>query len=415
MRLHARLSTRDRHGLRERKPYPLALILAVTMIGLVAFRLGEFNPSLAKVRPVLVTVTLVLVFLAWNFRRLGVGSLARDRIIILAFTLFTWAIVTIPFALWKRYAFEAVFIFPVGLLLLVMISVVPPQPRFLNALLKCVVLLGSAVAALSLHGGHRVFGRLTTAGMLDPNDLAGLLGTVLPFAVAVGLDRRSAGVVQKAIFWSALALISWSLLQTGSRGGTLAMIVGVLLVTVGLRMKRLLVFLLTFSIAGPVIWANTPEAVRDRLRSMTTLEDDYNLTEDYGRIATWKRGVGYILRHPLTGVGFNNFSVAEGFRLMAMNRAGTHHTAHNAYIQVFAELGIPGGVIFLLILFDATRRAFRLWRQGMPEYLASLGAWATNGLFLSHGYSYALFGLLGIIVLASRIYGSYPVSARLET
>src|SRR5690606_29358979 len=89
-------------------------------------------------------------------------------------------------------------------------------------------------------------------------------------------------------------------------------------------------------------------------------------------------------------------------------------TAHNAYVQVFAELGTIGGSIFVLILLGAARTALPFWRANprkqerappihRPEFLASMTAFAGGAYFLSHAYFMPVYAVLGIIALADRV------------
>jgi O-antigen ligase len=81
-----------------------------------------------------------------------------------------------------------------------------------------------------------------------------------------------------------------------------------------------------------------------------------------GRVANWKRSFRLIKEHPLTGVGTGNWKIqvlkyeaptADNFIISYKN--------HNDFIEVTAETGLPGGLvylsIFILILFNFIRKA----------------------------------------------------------
>jgi O-antigen ligase len=156
-------------------------------------------------------------------------------------------------------------------------------------------------------------------------------------------------------------------------------------------------------------WFLAPAAFRDRMNTVSSLEEDYNYTSYVGRKQIWKRGFQYILEHPVAGVGAGNFPIAEGDFAAALGRPSKWSTAHNAYIQAFAELGLVGGGIFMAILLISASRALLLWRRStagagwhMPEYFASLMAFAFSAFFLSHAYFYTLYALCAVIALAYR-------------
>lgn len=130
----------------------------------------------------------------------------------------------------------------------------------------------------------------------------------------------------------------------------------------------------------------------------------------------WKRGVGYMLSHPALGVGADAFAVAEG-RLSAEARQRHRYgrgfqwsTAHNSFIQIGAELGVLGLVLFVALLAAAFRLLSRLrrWAGGESAVLAqvlagSLVAFVVTATFLSQAYSAYLYTLLGMIVGLARI------------
>src|ERR1043165_5782211 len=95
--------------------------------------------------------------------------------------------------------------------------------------------------------------------------------------------------------------------------------------------------------------------------------EEYHLTAEEGRIQVWERGLGYMTSYPVFGVGVRNFPVAEGTispqaRRQERGLPVRWGAAHNTYIQIGAELGIPGLLLFLGLLwstFAALRRAGR--------------------------------------------------------
>src|SRR5205814_5657213 len=136
---------------------------------------------------------------------------------------------------------------------------------------------------------------------------------------------------------------------------------------------------------------------------------DYNWDSSEGRVEIWRRGVGYMLDHPVFGIGINNFERAEGTISDKVRRsfAGDpiRWTApHNSFVQVAAELGIPGLILWSSLIIGGLvgmvrmrRRLPRAWLQGDAEgrflYLATvhlplaLVGFAIPAFFLSFAYS----------------------------
>ncbi len=75
--------------------------------------------------------------------------------------------------------------------------------------------------------------------------------------------------------------------------------------------------------------------------------------------------MGYMFTHPIFGVGVNNFSRAEGrsdiiTERQAAGRGTKWSVAHSSWVQIGAELGIPGLAALLVFYFGGMQRLKRL-------------------------------------------------------
>jgi O-antigen ligase len=139
----------------------------------------------------------------------------------------------------------------------------------------------------------------------------------------------------------------------------------------------------------------------------------------------WKRGLGYMVTHPLLGVGASAFSSAEGTLApqAARQQRGIGFKwseAHNSFIEIGAELGVLGLVLFVSLLAAGFRTLAPIRRgpQGPPAFLAqaltaSLLSYAVSGFFLSAAYWAYLYALLGMIVGLAKVVA--PAAARPPT
>jgi O-antigen ligase len=96
------------------------------------------------------------------------------------------------------------------------------------------------------------------------------------------------------------------------------------------------------------------------------------------RLAHWQAAVAMLEAQPLTGVGFSNYQpVYEHYRLLNWPMPLGH--AHNIYLNVAAETGLPGLAAYLVLwiaIFAQTIRALRVQRGlGRGLALGLLGAW----------------------------------------
>jgi len=88
---------------------------------------------------------------------------------------------------------------------------------------------------------------------------------------------------------------------------------------------------------------------------------DTGETSNQGRIFIWKETLRSIGKHPLLGVGIGNFPVILALSPETI-KAGA--SAHNIYLNFFAEIGVFGFILFLLIILELLRRGWRVYRGG---------------------------------------------------
>jgi O-antigen ligase len=247
----------------------------------------------------------------------------------------------------------------------------------------------------------------------DANDLATFLVTAMPLGLYFLHGGRS--LVTRVLAMVALAFTTIAFVRTGSRGGFIALVAMagfIVLRYSAIPLWRrvsvtVLVALIVVGTASDQYWEQMGTIMSDA---------DYNRTDESGRMQIWLRGVGYMMRHPLLGVGPNNFRTAEGTLSDFADRqqfgVGVRwNAAHNSYVQVGAELGIVGLVLFLAVIasaFAALRRARpqestadgpQDTRMQLSQVLtASLIGFVVGAFFLSLGYSEMLYTLVALAV-----------------
>ncbi|HSA57279.1 MAG TPA: O-antigen ligase family protein [Gemmatimonadaceae bacterium] len=376
--------------------------VAVVLLALIAARVAEIVPGVARFRPALLAAVIGGSLVLFQTQPAQLFARFRNPVLIAFLGFAAWATVTVPFAVWPGQAANS--LYPVFAPALVMITVLALCPASLSMLDRVTtgLVLSFGALFLSVLSDSLVWrGRLYTSGSLDPNDLASCAAIVFPMAI-MQIRRRNPLWLLVALSVAPLAV--YVLLQTGSRGGTLAFAASALTLCLVLpwRFRALASFLLIVGV--PVVWAVAPPTFRNRVKSLTSLESDYNSYDFFGRKELWKRGIGYAVRNPITGVGLGNFDTAEGETLRALGQGGKWSAAHSAYIQVFAELGFVGGFFWTLLLARAAQIFARLARRrGRPEYIAALAGWAMGAVFLSHAYFWAFFGLIALAALAWQV------------
>jgi len=133
---------------------------------------------------------------------------------------------------------------------------------------------------------------------------------------------------------------------------------------------------------------------------MSPLHRFLNPNEDRGstqfHLEAWKAGGRMIEAHPISGVGLGNFkALMPSYMPLAPGRIDVDTLAHNMFIEVAAELGLPALLIFLGIFWCTYRTLGRirkslsthpLIRETAAALHAGLVGFAVAGSFVSAEY-----------------------------
>lgn len=121
------------------------------------------------------------------------------------------------------------------------------------------------------------------------------------------------------------------------------------------------------------------------------------------RYGLWTAGIAAIRRAPVLGVGMNRLRLDPG-----ITYEGAH--AHNQFITMGAELGIPGLVAYIAILVGTGWMAWVVWKRSKDRWMrvAALGLVAGQAAF-------HIFGLGDAIPLGSKPNALFWVSLALLT
>ncbi len=314
--------------------------------------------------------------------------------------MFVVAMLTIPVGVWPggaaRYVFGEYFkIMVLAVLLIVTTHTVKDLRRVMWVIIANTIILDVVLLHYTIH-------HITTIH-LGKNGIA--MTSVIAMGLLLGLPSRGMGTLAK---WAAGAMLTYGIFMSVSRGSYIgvALVLGLFAYfRYGNRVGVAIASLVVFAVG---IYALGPPVVHRTINTLIHINHDYNLTARTGRIAIWKRGLRIIAAHPL-GVGMRNFPIAEGH--LVENVVGERWMdAHNALLEATAELGIVGGIVFLVLLKRAMQAANRLRHRVSPDIaavglalvLAMFGYFVTAS-FLSKAYTAILYILVAVIIAADRI------------
>jgi len=257
--------------------------------------------------------------------------------------------------------------------------------------------------------------RAAGVGVLaDPNDLALTLVTFLPLAVALLWAER--GFYKRFALVLIIGALIGGVVVSQSRGGALGLMVVLFLEGYDrLRNRGARAFYAAAGVTVGLVGVTALLMVRGQ--SWGTLSDDPNV---YNRKGAWVGGYRMLMDNPFTGVGIYMFpDRLDEYGPTYLEQRNI--VAHNSFVQVGAELGLPGLVFFLLMLshgWTAANRARRLAEErACGRSLYQLGGamrrmiagWVVCAFFLAQAYQVWLYLLLGIVVATEHVLSEQPM------
>lgn len=350
--------------------FTLATLADVT-VGLILFTILSFfetiNSASSGGAASLMKVVGLLLFASWYASATTNQSRVFERrewnriFLILGVALVVWSGLSATWSESSGTALSATYRYALNLLLFpVVLGAVRRRDQLVWVLVAFV--LGAVLSALygfvvPVAATSADAGRL--AGSVgDPNDQASVLVAAIPLAFGLaGVLRRSPGLRLLALLSIVLCLAG--VVNTLSRGGLIALacVMGAGVVFGG-RWRRWAVLFLLIGSLGTLGYfvALAPASSTARVTSADTS----------GRSDLWRIALRMIDAHPIAGIGSGNFQNTEVHYLGspgAIHSAALivddPHVAHNIYLQLFAELGIVGLLIFLGIVLASLRAAAR--------------------------------------------------------
>lgn len=414
-----------------RRDWAFLGLLAFTAV--LYFRPQDQIPglSLMPFADIAAIVGLTAMIVGRTARGLPVSRVTPELVAVAAFGLIM--LVTAPFSVWVGGAvgtFTDIFV-KVLLIYVLMTNTLVTIPR-LHKFMTVVMLTTGYLAVRAVIDYARGFnlienGRVQGAvgGMFqNPNDMALNMVAVLPIALLVAVRAKTtagrllAGCVGLAMIWSVIV--------TYSRGGFIGLAVMMLIVGFHVARRRpsaVAGAVLAMLLALPLV----PASYWERVSSITDDSLDATGSREARRVLL-REAWNTFLTFPITGVGAGMFQVYN-----PPGRVEIWRETHNVVLQVAAELGMGGLLIFTFLLcraLTAGRTTRRLLRQAtgssppsrwsgtravaqapvvtkeeavyLDAHAAAMNAavigWFVCALFASVAYSWTFYYLLALAV-----------------
>jgi O-antigen ligase len=336
---------------------PFAGLLGLLIVYIV--QPGELYPVLA---PLHLERTLAIFVLCSFFFH---GNRFRFPLITKWFLAFyAVMILSIPFAFWRSNSIEFCISFAeIVVYHLMIVSMVKTEERFNQFLITFVALMGwlAASSAVLYAEGVRIVtmnveraSGATSAGG-DPNTLGLTLVSAMPLEFLLMLKGNS-----KWLKLLSLVVFGFSLLviiDTGSRTSFFAFAVCMVLIMLAEWKKRLKFLPIILGLAA-LLWVAIPQQYKARYETVDNLKDDDSYQN---RILSWEGGVKMFEHNPVTGVGPENYTSANGEKYWP-GKPRHYLDAHSLYFKLLGELAISGIITFggyLFVLFRLNARILR--------------------------------------------------------
>ena len=292
------------------------------------------------------------------------------------------------------------------------------------------------------YGRGKVFGLFGNAGYF-----AEYLMLTLPIAVSLFLVSKNKMI--KLLFLIGILAISSSIVFTFTRTPYLSIVISFIfmlflfLISRGKELIKenkkifIVIFLVIIIIISLIVVPNPlnkPGTVISKIKDRASINQ---LTQGYEikrRVATWKFTTLLIKDHPLLGSGigsfkYNSLRYQAKFFDQGNNRTiypyGIAGKTHNEYLQLAAELGIIGLIIFIWLMFVYFYYGLKILKREKERYkqgviiglMGSVMAFLIDSIFwfpLHHSFTSSLFWLcLGLLVVMglkedTAVYKSEP-------
>jgi O-antigen ligase len=249
------------------------------------------------------------------------------------------------------------------------------------------------------------------AGGFARNGIGGTLTFTIPLlaAMSLGIIQRNAWVAGKPVhglpswleLWLprilvlALILSLVALALTQSRGGILGTGIGLIAIIVWKRPRLGLGIIAGVGIiAASLILLGQGSAIANWL-----LRTDLSDGTLASRLEVWQRGWMMVQDFPFTGIGVGTFNVVAHalypFFIAAPDELVPH--AHNQFLEVAVDFGIPGLAAYLALLAAFTICIVRAYRFAPDERLRAMVSGLGFGMLAHH-----VFGLTDAFILGSK-------------
>jgi O-antigen ligase len=226
---------------------------------------------------------------------------------------------------------------------------------------------------------------------------------VISIILTMGLMFNARGLY-KMLYITCIFIMGAGLFFTYTRGCWIALVAGIYIRIVlrnlkysqkSIRVRNTLIVVLVFliltvsgisfikSVNKDFFSKYTSTSVASRVISLSSIFSNTSMTDRY---YTWSKALKLASEHPFTGLGMGTSSIASG-------RAGKAFHVDNLYFKLLIETGLPGLILFLLLLWYIYSHSRGLIKNADSENTINLISTLTAVIV-----SMAFYGLVAPVV-----------------
>jgi probable O-glycosylation ligase (exosortase A-associated) len=258
---------------------------------------------------------------------------------------------------------------------------------------------------------------------LGDNNLVAI-GMLMLLPITAALGRTASRTWQRLFFQFLTVGILYRGLSTYSRGGFLACAAVAVMYwwRSPYKLRTALAGLLAIAIVLPAL----PPAFWSRMSTIVATAEERDKSV-LGRLHFWNVALSMANAHPMFGIGFNSYEAAYDGYDTSGGEFSTARSVHSVWFGVLAEMGYPGLMLYLAIVFLSFRACHRVRRKAaraeIPPELgryaigmeSALMAFVVGGTFVPFQYVEMLWHFFGLTIALEAVAMTEAVTVKERT